>query len=363
MAASAQLSSAQAEDGGPDFDLPGVEPTLTEEKIEQSLGRELDSQGNWIDTSHAYIGSRADDLAIYLDTFFGAPLEDLESADSTVRLSTGYEYDQDRGSDIRLRLRGNLHLPRINERLSLVFNGEDDEEDGGFATGDRENEAGLQFRASDEERTRSRLDFTLSFSSGVNLKPGIRYRYKDELGDKGRFRYTGRAFYSDKERFHHRHWVDFDYQTGETSLLRWSTRFKRGEVSEGTEWRTALNWRYGYSLDSAAAISLFISGKTDPDAPDEVGPGTKWPAEPFDDGSLVTNYGVVLRFRNRLYKDWLFVEFEPGYTQRKRNHYDERHGVFFARVNFEIIFNRGRESVIGSETPESGPPVAEVAPS
>lgn len=312
---------------------------LTTESIEESIGHDDET---WADESHVYIGNKADDLAIYLDRFFGAPIEDLENADSTIRVSAGYRWDEDRGNDTKFRLRGNVHLPRVNERLSLVFNGEDEDGDN-YAGSDDNNQAGLQFKAAETDTGRSRFDMTLSVSSGVNLKPGVRYRFKNDLGDRSRFRYTGRAFYSDKDRFQHKHLIDLDYQTGETSLIRWSNKVKRGDRTDGTEWRSTVSWRYGYSLDSAVAFVVGVTGKTAPEAPDEVGEGTEWPPLPDDDGSLITNYGAIIKFRNRLYKDWLFIEFEPGYTERKRNHYDERHGVFIGKINFEILFNRGRQ--------------------
>ena len=325
------------------------EPSLTTEEIERSLGRELDEDGNWVDESHQYIGSRADDLAIYLDRFFGAPLEDLESADSTVRFVTRFEWDEDSGEDVRFRLRGKVDLPRISKRLSLVFNADDaDDERAGYSATGTQNTAGLQFKAA--EKGRSRFDLTMGIDSGLNLKPGVRYRFKDDLSDWGRFRYTGRARYTDDDKFNMRHLADFDVLTGDSSLVRWSNKIDYGQRSEGTEWRTSLSWRYGYSLDSAFAIILTADGETDPDAPDEVGDGTEWPDAPISSGSLVTNYAVIFKLRNRLYKDWLYIEFEPGYTQRKRNHYDDRHGVFFGRINFEITFNRGREDDADAST-------------
>ena len=325
------------------------EPSLTTEEIEESLGRELDEEGNWVDESHEYIGSRADDLAIYLDRFFGAPLEDLESADSTVRFVTRLQWDEDRGDDVKFRLRGKVDLPRINERLSLVFNVDD--ERAGYSASNTENTAGVQFKAA--EKGRSRFDLTLGIDSGLNLKPGVRYRFKDDLSDWGRFRYTGRLRYTDDDLFSMRHLADFDVLTGERSLVRWSNKVEHGERSEGTEWRTSLSWRYGYSLDSAFAVILGMDGETDPEAPDEVGDGTEWPDAPVSSGSLVNNYALIFKLRNRLYKDWLYIEIEPGYTQRKRNHYDERHGVFFGRINFEITFNRGRESEVDASTDTS----------
>jgi hypothetical protein len=318
--------------------------SLTTEMIEESLGREQSADGSWVDSSHEYVGTKADDLAIYLDRFFGSGIEDLESADSNVRLTTRFQWDADDGTEIKFRVRGNVHLPRINDRVSLVFNGEDDDfrETNGPAQNEERNEIGLQVKAGETER--SRFDVTMGVSSDLNLKPGIRYRFKEDLGEWGRFRYTGRADYSDKRRFRHRHSVEFDYLTGETSLLRWSNRVEQGQRTEGVEWGTALSWLLGYSIDSAASFSIGASGNTEPDIPEYILEDPPYIGREPDQSSLVTEYGVIFNFRNRLYKDWLYIEFEPGYSQRQRHNFEKRHGVFFGRINFELWFNRGRES-------------------
>ena len=323
-------------------DEPSGDQPLTTELIEESLGHVQDAEGNWADKSHAYVGTKSDDLAIYLDRFFGSPIEDLESADSTIRFITGFEWDEDKGSDVSVRLRGNVHLPRINDRLSLVFDGEnDDDRDGQDPRDDNNNQIGLQLKAATSRR--SRFDLTLSISSDLNLKPGVRYRFKEDLSDWGRVRYTARVDYSDKNRFRQRHSVELDYLTGETSLLRWSNRIEHGQRSEGVEWTSALSWRYGYSIDSAVAFIVSANGKTEPDIPDFILEDPPYVGPEPEQDSLVTNYRAVIKLRNRIYKDWLFVEFEPGYTQRQRHHFEDRHGVFFGRINFEINFNRGRE--------------------
>lgn len=315
---------------------------LTTEQIEKSLGHGQDAEGNWVDSSHQYIGTKADDLAIYLDRFFGSPLEDLESADSTVRFVTRFDWDQDDGSDAGVSLRGTVHLPRVSERLSLVFDGEDGDSEQQFdADSDESSEVGLQLNTRDGRH--SRFDLTLKLSSGPNLKPGIRYRYKEDLSDWGRFRYTARVDYSDSQRFRHRHGVELDYLTGESSLLRWANKIEDGQRSEGVQWSSLLSWRYGYNIDSAMAIIAGVVGKTEPEVPDFIREDPLFAGQSLKQGSLLTNYVVAFRLRNRLYKDWLYVEIEPGYSRRKRNHYEDRHGVFFARINFEILFNRGRE--------------------
>ncbi|MFK8051166.1 MAG: hypothetical protein AB8B81_22275 [Halioglobus sp.] len=320
---------------------------LTTENIERSLGHGKNAEDSWVDSSHQYIGTKADDLAIYLDTFFGAPLEDLESADSTVRFVTRFDWDEDDGSDAGVRLRGTVHLPRVNERLSLVFDGEDNDSDEQFdVDGNDSNEVGLQLNTNDGRH--SRFDLTLKLSSGPNLKPGVRYRFKEDLSDWGRFRYTARVDYSNSKRFRHRHAVELDYLTGESSLLRWANKIEQGQRSDGVEWSSLISWRYGYNIDSALAIIGGVVGKTEPDIPDFIREDPPYIGRPPKQDSLITNYVVAFRLRNRLYKDWLYVEFEPGYSRRQRHHFEDRHGVFFARVNFEILFNRGREQAKNS---------------
>lgn len=154
------------------------------ENIESNAGQTQEAHGNWVDNSHQYIGTKADDLAIYLDRFFGAPLEDLESADSTVRFVTRFDWDDDDGSDSGFSLRGTVHLPRISERLSLVFEGDDGDAEEEFDINRSEsNEVGLQLNTADGKN--SRFDLTVKLSSGPNLKPGVRYRFKDSPGDWG----------------------------------------------------------------------------------------------------------------------------------------------------------------------------------
>lgn len=331
---------------------------LTTEQVEEALGRTQDAQGNWGDSSHQYIGAKADDLAIYLDRFFGTPLDDLESADSTVRFVTRFDWDQDDGSDASIRLRGKVDLPRVSERLSLVFDGEDGDSEQQFGEDrDQDNEVGLQLNAADGRH--SRFDLTLKLSSGPNLKPGVRYRFKEDLSDWGRFRYTARVDYSDSRRFRHRHAVELDYLTGESSLLRWANKIEQSERSEGVEWSSLLSWRYGYNIDSAMAVIAGVVGKTEPDIPDFIREDPPYIGRPPKQDPLLTNYVAALRFRNRIYKDWLYVEIEPGYTRRQRHQFEDRHGVFFARINFEILFNRGREqekkSQKNTEVPQSTP--------
>ena len=44
-------------------------------------------KATWFDDSRNYVGTSADDLAIWIDTFFSEPRSDIESAKSSLRLT------------------------------------------------------------------------------------------------------------------------------------------------------------------------------------------------------------------------------------------------------------------------------------
>lgn len=318
-----------------------TKPRPTANQAEKSPELEQYPEENWIDEQHRYLGTKADDLAIYLDRFFGSSDQVRESPDTTLRMNTRYQWDDDDGEKIDVRLRGKVHLPKIDKRLSLLLNYEDEDYDQIISSDDERTEGALQYNTF--LKPQSRLDFTLSLSSDLNLSPGVRYRFTTNMGESWLFRYRGELAYSNPKRFFQQQRVELDYITGVTSLARWTLGVERGQRSEGTEWASLWSWRYGYSLDSAIGFVVGVTGETDPNDPDDLLTNPEWPPEPFSSGPLYTNYGLIIQFRNRIYKDWLFVEFEPGYVQRKDHHYDRRRGVYFGRFNVEIVFNRGRE--------------------
>ena len=100
---------------------------------------------NWVDTSHAYATDNAQALAEWMDEVFGDPLYDAERAESYLRLEFVNDWDQEDGNDFKIRLRGQVQLPRISNRLNLVFSGEDsqdlDEEER-----KQEDQIGLQYK-------------------------------------------------------------------------------------------------------------------------------------------------------------------------------------------------------------------------
>ena len=75
----------------------------------------------WLDQTQSIASNSANGLAMRMDRFFGVQRSDIEAAYSSLRLTTIQSWNDIDDFDTGVRLRGKVHLPRINERISLIF--------------------------------------------------------------------------------------------------------------------------------------------------------------------------------------------------------------------------------------------------
>lgn len=291
------------------------------------VGESLDSQtvtksGNWVDESHAFATDRAQALTEWMDDFFGDPNYDLDRAESQVRIQWRNSWNEEDDYKTKLRLRGKLQLPKISQRLNLVFNGEDGDD---IVTDERtEDSAGLLYNV--DEHSGSRLDLTLTASSS-SLRPGIRYRVKGQIfpDDDYFYRYTQRVEWEKDEGFYTTGQLNLDYALSSSRLARWSNRVVYGEETEGAEWRSAISLskrRKSRLNGNQRVVSYFaaIDGYTDPE--------------------LIENYTVGVVFRRQIYRKFFFIELEPSYMFRKRFEDDDREGLWNVVLRFEIALEK-----------------------
>ena len=78
----------------------------------------------WVDQRYKRLTESTDKLANWIDGFFSETRSVEEAAETIIRVRPGYQWDEDDGSDWRLRLTGRLFLPATTDRLSVVFFGE-----------------------------------------------------------------------------------------------------------------------------------------------------------------------------------------------------------------------------------------------
>lgn len=290
---------------------------------------------SWLDKSHAYASRSTDTLANWIDNFFGVPRADLEAASTSLRLLIENEWEEGEGNDDNVRLRGKVHLPRINKRLSLIFtddeDGDSEQVDPGISavTGKKENtKVGLQYNLQDKKR--SRLDFSLGIRSSLRGKANIRYRYEVPWSERLTNRFTETLYFIDGEGFGVRSRYELDRVIDKNRLLRWANNAKFSEDTDGVNWSTRL--LLGERLNNKTAVSYFVwtGGKTRPDY-------------------LTTSYGFGLRYRREFLRPWLFYELEPAYAWKREEVEDSREGVALFTARIEINLERLRQSGMNNQ--------------
>lgn len=288
---------------------------------------------NWVDASHHYAIDQAQALTEWMDSFFGDPNYDVEVPESLVRLTSINSWKEDEDFKSKLKVRGKLQLPRLSERLNLVFNAEDSDllnDD----KSDSDDTVGFLYKVA--EKKRSRIDLTL----GINwneLRPGVRYRNQGPISERYRYRYTQRVEYENDEGFYSTGQVNLDHALADDKLVRWSNRAIYGEETDGVEWRSKLSFRHRltHSIQEPQLVASYfatVKGVTDP--------------------SYTKNYRLGVLLRRQVYRKFLFVELEPSYNWRKK-YEEERNGEWAIVVRFEIALSRDlRESRWGTDKPQ-----------
>jgi hypothetical protein len=270
------------------------------------------------------MGTSADDLASWIDNFFSEPRTDIESADSLLRLTYENRWQQDDGSSEAIKLRGKIHLPGINKRLSLIFedeDGDDSEERTDLDTLSSDSEStqlSLQYKA--REGTRVRVDYGLGISSSFKGKAKVRYRYQLPWSETTTHRLTETLYFVDGDGFGLRSHYELDYAITDSRLVRWSNKARFAEDIEGVEWSTRLSLARRLNKKRGASLFTWVSGETRPEY-------------------LTKSYGLGLLFRRDFYRSWLFLEVEPAYAWRKKSTELSRNGEWLFAFRVEMLID------------------------
>ncbi len=285
----------------------------------------------WIDQRYASLTDRTEKLALWLDGFFSQSRSVEDTPESLLRLRTTYQWDEDDGSDWKLRATGRLFLPATSERLSLVFLGEEGEfesefYDPGLVTDERST-VGVEYRLTDRER--SRLDLTAGLRSGPKGKLGGRYRYQLPLGKRWRLRAGEELFWIGGDGFGTLTRLDLDRYLGAGALLRLAGRAEYSEESNGVEWDSRLILGRRLKDDRALRAFAFIKGETDP--------------------RYLKTRGFGAAYRRSFLRRWLYWEVEPRYQWRKDFPGDNRNGLFSVSARLEIVLGSRELATLGAQ--------------
>jgi hypothetical protein len=273
--------------------------------------------------------------AWYFDRLFGTLPEDeiVETRATHGRLRAGVEWDERDGFGQEFTLRAQVQMPIAQQRLRAVFGRDTDE---AFIEGGTGEFDGVAFTEEDRDTnwllglgfepmrgTRSRL----SLGAGVRLRtppdPFVQasYWFQDRLGENLLFRARQTVFWENEDGFGTSTRLVFERRLGATRMLRWNNYLRVSEATDGMRWNTNLTLYNALSARRAIALRGGIRGETGA----EVSP---------------IEYQALLIYRQRIFREWLFLELRGGGGWIREELSEPREFVPEAAVVLEMAFGR-----------------------
>lgn len=273
---------------------------------QQALSKDKpDKLVSWLDKTHTKLSHSLCNQAVSIDRFFGNFEEYTDTqVRSFVRIRNEISWQNLSGINARFkpRVRAKLRLPTIENQLNLLLTDDPIDEDNSITNdieqnnepvGDGENFS-TALRWTNQNNTQVNTDFDVGarFNDGINGFVRTRFRYIKALNQFNLLRIRQELFWRNQEGF------------GESTLLRFqffhSAEFSTesnsqatfSESSKGIDWSQRISLYQQIDPKRAISYNLLAIGYTRP-------------------VFLTEDYGISLRYRKNIYRDWLFAELEP----------------------------------------------------
>lgn len=287
----------------------------------------------WIDQMQrgAYYGICG--TAYWFDGLFGTTRYGQDAGDSFGRLGIFPGWDRRNGIDTRIRLRARFVLPAMEDRLALVV-GRGDQQD---ITEERASSTGTRVPASfrrieDDEwlvglAYARRQPFENGFDAGTGIRirapldPYVKagYRHHFPLGEKMLLRARETVFWRNSRGLGSTTELMLDRIVGDNHMLRWDNSGTIAQDTDGIEWGTSLSLFRDLSDRRAIVHSLVAEGETRAEV-------------------RLQNYGVESRYRQRIVRQWLFLEVAVSATWPRETLEERRRFNPGISIGFDMFF-------------------------
>jgi hypothetical protein len=256
-----------------------------------------------IDRTQKTVYTVVNSSSLWFDSFFGSTNAEQVNNVSRGSLTLGAQWDQRDGVDPIARMKARIPLDALRERTRLMFGRvnvnefvDGSADDAGQSLPSQFNDfedddwlLGVGYSRNDD--LSSGFDFDVGVRIAKPLEPYVRttYRWNHTFSDAALWQLRPRVFWQNQRGFGASVNSIFDYAVNPKWLLRsWVILSTEDEI-EGLGWTN--NFIAYQSLTNKTALSykLFASGETDNDVE-------------------LQDYGIELRYRKRVSRDFLFME-------------------------------------------------------
>lgn len=292
---------------------PGSEPT--DASPDPSLPK--------VDRTHEVLSNSIMATARWMDSFFYDERFAQEENKTRVKIKASSFYELDEGVDFKLRAQVRLVLPGFEDRLALALSGDDEDEGVGLDAADNIDIESL--KRTDKEDTSISLRYIVETIERRNISTTLGFRWRDDrivVVPSLRWRETF-AFSSWELRFVQKlKWFsdvgweektsfDLDRLLYETYLFRTTID---GTWSEEDEMDKGYTYNLKFSLYQPLGALYALTYEI----------GNNFQTKPYN---RLENITLRLRYRQRLWRDWLFLEIAPQLAFPRDKDFDTIPGI------------------------------------
>lgn len=273
----------------------------------------------WADFPHCLIELRAQSSVRWFDEWLGHPELD-ERASVALRAVSEFVIDDAGDINAALRLRAQVALPRLNKRLSLIFEDES-KESGSLRSIPSVNESVLALRWLVLNLERMRIETDAGVRSGPDVFMRGRFATSVALTADDQLRVAQSLRYGAREKIRAINTLDFSHALENDSVftLYHQLDFQQENDSDGAFWSRGAVLGRALSVHSSAALGAAQEG--------------------VSDGWQERSRYIWMRYRQQFLRNWLFYEVEPRLTQTRARDWDTLPSL---TVRLEVHFGHQR---------------------
>jgi len=314
--------------------LAWAEPAATPEAVGPG-GAEPDSIVlDWADQTVARTAVYLGESVNWFDAFFDDErYSDENDARIQVRWRNDLSYRQDEsGVDFKSRVSARANLPHFNNKLKLELLADDDDS----FTGDRDQTVAIEPENFDRQGNSLGVRYDLrnvkaehlSLSGSVRVDPlqfitKVRYRKTYPLSKDMAGRLTSTGYWNTREGFGTKLTGDLERTLSKDTLVRWSNSvaWDEEDLEDGWKWSSMGTHYHRLSGKKAISYSAGVVGVTRPDP-------------------TVENYFVRVRYRQNVWRPWLFTELVPEVYWPQDGRKEECTTCLALMTRAEVVFRK-----------------------
>ena len=262
------------------------------------------------------------------DRFYGDRRVEEEAKITRLKISPRVEFKDAQPAEFDVKFSIKLKLPRLKDRVQLIVDNlrEDEEILDELQTKVNSNQDILtegDSSASVRVLLKETMNFRATFDTGLKFDPEPIPRVKLRLRAHRPLkhwtpRFTQSFFWESDDGFGEKTQFDLERERSNRYLLRLTTSALWSETSRGVEVAEILSYYYFISNRRAIGFRTGVIGHV----------------EPHD---RIDTYFVRIPFRQKIYKNWIFLEIEPGLDFPIERDYETTPLI---QIKFDFMFGK-----------------------